>query len=155
MISTWKTATVGIAALAAALGGTSMAVAAPVAHAGKPKPGYVTDTLGTHEQGQADAPSGVSIDSCHGSTFGGGFRTSLDNHWTSLAARSDACTGAKAKGSWGEGQMFYVSSETHGQFICRGSMTYGYGTDVWFKTSKGWSWSGGTQDARWNYKKHC
>lgn len=90
------------------------------------------------------------------SQFGGGFKTNLGSGWTSLARRSGPCTAANSTSSYGEGAVWTVTRETHGQFICRGKHTYNYGTDVWFKNWKNeWSWSGGTADARWNYKKAC
>lgn len=88
--------------------------------------------------------------------YGGGFRTSLGSGWTSLARRTGPCTSSTSKGSFSEGSLWAVRKEVHGQFICRGQVTYGYGTDVWFQDSSGyWAWSGGTADARWNYKKGC
>ena len=116
--------------------------------------GATTDPLGTHD-GPPLVERSLRASNCPpGPQFGGGFRTNLDGHWTSLAARDEPCTGAAANGAWGVGDVFQVSRETHGQFICRGRRTYGYGTDVWFKTSNGWSWSGGTVDARWHDPDH-
>jgi hypothetical protein len=114
-----------------------------------------TDPLGTHDGPPLVSEHTAQSGNCPpGPQFGGGFRTNLLSGWTSLAARDEPCTGAGANGAWGVGDVFQVSSETHGQFICRGRRTYGYGTDVWFKTSKGWSWSGGTVDARWRDPDH-
>ncbi|MCW2755530.1 MAG: hypothetical protein JWQ32_2941 [Marmoricola sp.] len=90
------------------------------------------------------------------STFGGGFNTSLGSGWTSLAVRSGPCTAATSVANpHGEGQRWYVTRETHGQFICRGRFQYGYGTDVWSKDSHGWSWAGGTTAPRWDYHRGC
>ena len=110
-----------------------------------------TDALGTHTGPDliGETAQVSSADCAVGAQFGGGFNTNLGSGWTSLAARNGPCTAAGANGAWGEGALFHVSRETHGGFICRGKITYNYGTDVWFKTSKGWSWSGGTADARW------
>jgi hypothetical protein len=113
-----------------------------------------TDPLGTHDGPPLVERSLRASNCAPGPQFGGGFRTNLESHWTSLAARDEPCTGAGANGAWGVGDVFSVSRETHGQFICRGSRTFGYGTDVWFKTSKGWSWSGGTVEARWHDPNH-
>jgi hypothetical protein len=115
----------------------------------------VSDALGTHAAGQAELPdSGVAPVTaqadCTGSgSFGGYFNTYLGSGWTSLTARTGPCTSASGTGAWTTGEQIWVSTETHGQFICRGSLTYGYGSDVWFSTPCGWAWSGGTNDARW------
>jgi hypothetical protein len=114
-----------------------------------------TDPLGTHEGPALVGTSQVASPDCSiGAQFGGGFATNLGSGWTSLAARSGPCTAAVAGGAWGVGSRFDVSRETHGQFICRGRIQFGYGTDVWFKTSRGWAWSGGTADARWHDPNH-
>lgn len=90
------------------------------------------------------------------STFGGGFNTSLGSGWTSLAVRSGPCTAASSVANpHGEGQRWYVSRETHGQFICRGRLQYGYGTDVWSRDAHGWSWAGGTTNPRWDHHRGC
>jgi hypothetical protein len=96
----------------------------------------------------------VQADCVGSGSFGGGFQTSLLAGWTQLVARSGPCTGAGSTGSWAVGEIIPVDRETYGQFICRGKLTYGYGSDVWFSTPRGWSWSGGTADARWD-KKGC
>lgn len=91
-----------------------------------------------------------------GAQYGGGFKTSLGSGWTSLARRTGPCTGSTSRASYGEGSVWTVRRETHGQFICRGRVTYNYGTDVWFKNYKNeWSWSGGTTDARWDPRHGC
>lgn len=91
-------------------------------------------------------------------TFGGGYYTSLGSGWTSLAVRYGPCTASGATASpHGEGQRWYVARETHGQFICRGRYTYGYGTSKWSRTSTDhrWSWAGGTTNPSWDYHSGC
>lgn len=119
-----------------------------------------TDLLGTHTgpalTSTAITPRGSNPQCGSWSEFGGGFNTGLGSGWTSLSVRTGPCTAAPTAGdSHGEGSVWKVNRETHGLFICRGKMSYNYGTDVWFKDSKGWSWSGGTSTDRWQYKKSC
>lgn len=117
----------------------------------------VTDRLGTHSSSAVDMPpdsSGTNqlyaASSCGTwSEYGGGFNTSLGGGWELLAVRSGPCRAGEATGDgWGTGSRFHVSRETNGEFICR-SRLQGIGTAVWFKTDRGFSWSGGTSDARW------
>lgn len=137
----------------------AVAGSTPTDDAGLPQ---ISDALGTYdpqflfEAQQEPLNSGPlrpasSRNACGGFTrYGGGFSTSLGSGWSYLAARKGPCRAADSNGGWGTGSRFYVEREAHGEFICRGRRTYGYGSDVWFRTSKGWSWSGGTSDARWN-----
>jgi hypothetical protein len=119
---------------------------------GATAPDVVTDALGTHDSSirlsgdrafrrrSACGPSG---------RFGGGFHTSLGAGWTFLAARRGPCRAARARGGHSTGSRWKVRRETHGEEICRGRLD-GRASDVWFRARKGWSWSGGTADARWN-----
>lgn len=117
----------------------------------------VTDRLGIHTGSALTAPKAPAkreptarrLAGCGGSLYGGGFSTQLASTWTLLAARSAACTSASQTGSYGSGIRFNVSRETNGQAICRGQ-TYGYGSSIWFKTARGYVWSGGTTNPRWN-----
>lgn len=150
---TRKSALIGLAAATAlTLVGTATA-----AHASSD--GVVTDSLGTHDSGAVDMPpdsSGTTrrsaVSSCGTwSEYGGGFNTSLGGGWRELAVRSGPCRAAGANGDgWGTGSRFHVSRETDGEFICR-SRLQGIGTAVWFKTDRGFSWSGGTSDPRWKH----
>lgn len=121
---------------------------------------YVTDLVGTHtgdpltplpEKGKKAKREqrAQRLASCGGSQYGGGFNSRLGGGWTSLAIRTQACTGSSSVGSYGTSSTFYVSRETSGEFLCRGR-SYGYGSSIWFKTSRGWVWSGGTANPRWN-----
>lgn len=126
---------------------------AGVAQAADPD-GSVTDNLGKHAPGAVDMPADPAIrtdaNACGNfGQYGGDFDTSLGGGWSFLAARSGPCRAASGNDGWGTGSRFHVSKEANGEFICR-SRTQGIGSDVWFKTSKGWSWSGGTSDARWH-----
>lgn len=87
--------------------------------------------------------------SCSPTTYTTSFTTSLGSGWSSLAARSQPCTGSSANGTWGSGSFKVTAYTSNGEFICRGG-SYGYGSSYWYKTSKGWSWSGGTSDPIWN-----
>lgn len=116
-----------------------------------------TDQLGTHTGPSLTSPkvhakgepTARRLAGCGGTLYGGGFTTQLASTWTLLAARSAACTSATQTGSYGSGIRFTVSRETNGQGICRGR-TYGYGSSIWFKTARGYVWSGGTTNPRWN-----
>jgi hypothetical protein len=112
----------------------------------------ITDELGTHASSEVNMPSGVPRSGICGNSneYGGGFQTNLGANWSDLAARSGLCRAGQANGSWGIGSLFYVSRETNGEFICRSRLDQ-MGTDVWFKTDKDYSWSGGTSDGRWQY----
>lgn len=113
----------------------------------------VTDRLGTHKSSEVDSPD-VNLRSGQASCgtfgeYGGGFNTSLGGGWELLAARSAPCRASESSGDgWGTGSRFLVSREADGEFICR-SRRQQIGTAVWFKTEKGFSWSGGTSNARW------
>ena len=118
----------------------------------------VTDRLGTHV-GDALTPLPTKGDEtasrlgiCDASLYGNGLTTRLGSTWTALAIRSKPCTSASSSGAYGTSGTISVSKETAGEFICRGR-TYGYGSSIWFKTSKGYIWSGGTANPRWN--KSC
>jgi hypothetical protein len=114
----------------------------------------VTDQLGTHAPGVVDAtllahPSSADSACAPYQTYGGGFSTGLDGNWSYLAARSEPCRAASSTDGWGTGSTWEVTAETHGEFICA-SRAQRIGTDVWFDSSKGWSWSGGTSNVSWN-----
>lgn len=147
---TRKSALIGLAATAFFM----LAGTATAAHASNdPNDAMVTDSLGTHASDEADMPPESSFARSQGSCgswseYGGGFHTSLGGRWTELAARSGPCRAGGANGSWGTGSRFYISRETNGEFICR-SRAQGIGSNVWFKTDKGFSWSGGTNATRW------
>jgi len=115
----------------------------------------VTDALGTRAASvmEAHPSSGSLTASAYCAPYfadGGGFSTSLGGGWSSLAARSEPCRAAPSQGTWYNGQTFWVYRKTKGEFICRGRYTYGYASNVWCKTSKGWSWPGGTSNPVWN-----
>lgn len=131
-------------AAALAISGTSAAAT------GNTTGGWVTDQLGTHAPDVVDAPAADASNGECGtwSDYGGGFDTSLGGGWSYLAARSGPCRAAPSNGGWGTGSRFHVERETNGEFICR-SRVQQIGSRVWFKTDKGYSWSGGTDDARW------
>lgn len=125
----------------------------------------VSDALGTREANVMGAPEDVEEAQPTSSAaytaaaycapyfpYGGGFTTSLGGGWSSLAARSEPCRAAPSRGTWHTGQTFWVSRETRGEFICRGRYTYGYGSSIWYRTRKGWSWSGGTSNPQWNQR---
>jgi hypothetical protein len=115
----------------------------------------VTDRLGTHAGepltplGKKGDPTASRAGICDAGLYGGGFNTRLGSSWTSLTIRSRPCTGSSSNGSYGTSSAIYVSRETAGEFICRGR-TYGYGSSIWFRTSRGYIWSGGTANPRWN-----
>jgi len=105
----------------------------------------------------AAAASGGSSPECGAwSNYGGGFYTNVGSGWTSLAIRQGPCRAANAVGTFGIGYRWYVDKQTNGEFICRGSWQYGYGTDVWYRngTSR-WSWAGGTADPAWETHHSC
>lgn len=75
--------------------------------------------------------------------------------WTSLVARSTPCTSSTATGNWAYPSTFLIYGWTReGTFICRGG-TYGYGSSTWYKTSRGWVWSGGTSKPIWDKTRNC
>jgi hypothetical protein len=120
----------------------------------------VTDALGVHSAGLADVPfakTGVnSPDAGSGCAPTTVWNTSgqvfLQNGWTALAIRSGSCTNGTLFG-YHRGP-FYKNRATHGQFICRGHLTYGYGTNTWYDDlwdyPHGWSWAGGTNQPFWD-----
>lgn len=118
----------------------------------------VSDELGTRDAGVMEPLATTSdgdVSAQHHYcaphfAYGGGFTTSLGAGWSELAARNEPCRAAPWQGSWYTGQTFFVYRETNGEFICRGRVTYGYGSSIWYQTSKGWSWSGGTSNPQWN-----
>lgn len=98
-------------------------------------------------------------ENCGSGAWGGGYNVSLSNGFYELMVRAGSCTSAPAVGAHTTGQVRKVTISTHGQFICRGSFLYGYGTSVWHHTEgygvTGWSWAGGTTSPRWDYHKEC
>lgn len=147
----------GVALVVALLiaGVTSTANATPTDDVGAPQ---VSDALGEYDPQQwqivvptPGEPSPLKARACGTFTrYGGGFNTNLGSGWTSLAARNGPCRAARSNGSWGTGSRFYVERETNqGEVICRGRLD-GRASSVWYRTSKGWSWSGGTADPQWN-----
>ena len=115
----------------------------------------VTDRLGTHTGeilrplGKKDDPVATRSGICDPSVYGGGFGTGIGSNWSSLAIRSRPCTGSSGVGTYGTTSSIWVERETQGEFICRGR-TYGYGSSIWFRTNRGYIWSGGTDHPRWN-----
>lgn len=151
MVKRKKSALIGLmVATALTLTGTATA-----AQPGPDDDEMVTDRLGTHKSSEVDSPD-VNLRSGQASCgtfgeYGGGFNTSLGGGWQLLATRSAPCRASESSGDgWGTGSRFFVSREANGEFICR-SRLQGVGTAVWFKTEKGFSWSGGTSDARWKH----
>lgn len=112
----------------------------------------ITDALGTHLSGLADAGELTALASCPAHAYGGGFDTSMGAGWTQLAVRTGPCRAANAVGDHYTGDLWHVRRESTGEFICYGR-SYGYGSTIWYQDSKGWSWSGGTSDPQWN--KNC
>ncbi|MBO9533100.1 MAG: hypothetical protein J7513_09030 [Solirubrobacteraceae bacterium] len=89
------------------------------------------------------------LGSCSPSTYGTSFTTTLGSGWSSLAARSQTCTSGSLLSYWTGGSFKVTSYTAGGQNICRGG-SYSYGSSWWYKTSKGWVWSGGTSNPVWN-----
>ena len=90
------------------------------------------------------------LSTCSPSTYSTSFTTRLASGWTSLNARSSPCTSASVTGTWTSGVTFSVNRYTSGGTnICRGS-SYGYGSSYWYRTSRGWVWSGATTSPIWN-----
>lgn len=151
------------AALAVLLA-TGAVVAGPAGAASPrsaPAGGYVSDALGIHRPGLADAggasPSGSVVpmagSGCAPTTvWGTSGQVFLQNGWYALAIRAGSCTNGTLFG-YHEGP-FYKNQATHGQFICRGHLTYGYGTNTWYNDlwdyPHGWSWAGGTNQPFWD-----
>lgn len=126
------------------------------------QPVTVTDELGTHSVGSAEAPenpkgsASTQAQCAPSGNFGGGVNVSLSNGFTDLAIRNGPCTAAQSTGNThSQGSTWRITRETHGQFICRGRITYGYGTDVWSYDGGGWSWAGGTSLPEWDYHHGC
>lgn len=94
----------------------------------------------------------MNIGPCPGTSYNTQFSTKVSPDWTTLVARSAPCqSGTTVTGSYSTGQTMNVSKESdNAQFICRGR-SYGYGTDVWYYTYKGWSWAGGTTFPQWDW----
>lgn len=146
---------VGSAGAGAPAGNTGNVVSATASNAAFSVTPFVTDRLGTHA-GEALTPldkkgdaSATRLGECDASLYGSAFTTRLGSAWTSLTIRTKPCTGSSSNGSYSSSSSISVSRETAGEFICRGR-TYGYGSSIWFKTSKGYIWSGGTANPRWN-----
>jgi len=80
------------------------------------------------------------------------FTTSIPSNWTTLVTRAGPFQGCNQLNAYHTGDAFRVDKiTTSGQKIC-----YGWGqkaSSVWYHTSRGWLWSGGTSDAVWN--KSC
>lgn len=122
----------------------------------------VTDRLGTHTGELLTLPPLRSTESdpvaskageCDASlvSLGKTITLRLGPAWTGLAIRTKPCTSGTYVGIYGTLGSFTSSSWTRGEFICRGR-TYGYGSSAWYKTSKGYVWSGGTNTPRWDSK---
>lgn len=126
-----------------------------VSHSASTVTSLVTDRLGTHSGERLTPPVNLSdptasrLGACDAALYGSGFITRLGSTWTALAIRKQPCTDGSQVGVYGTLGTITVQRETKGEFICRGR-TYGYGSSVWFKTSKGYIWSGGTAHPRWN-----
>ncbi len=97
-----------------------------------------------------------NVGSCPGTAYNTYFTTNVSQAWATLDARSAPCqqyssvTGAYHTGD----SMTVVQEDDGGQFICRGR-SWGYGTSVWYDTSRGWSWAGGTDTPQWDLGHHC
>jgi hypothetical protein len=89
------------------------------------------------------------VGTCNPSTYGTSFTTTLGSGWSTLNARSAPCTSASANSTWTGGTFRVTAYTPGGTSICRGG-SYGYGSSYWYRTSKGWVWSGGTSDPIWN-----
>ena len=136
-------------------GNTESASGATVSHAaGSVAPLLITDKVGTHAGGPITPlhkdgdPSAKRLGICDASLYGGAFTTRLGSGWYSVAARSKPCTASSGSSSWGGGGI-PVSKETTGETLCRGRST-GDASSIWFKTSRGYIWSGATANPRWN-----
>jgi hypothetical protein len=137
-------------------GGTSLSATATSltgAEAGQ-ESGWVSDALGTHRRRLAEvsAPGEALLATCPAAPYGGGFTTSMGAGWSQLVSRSGPCRAATSVGVHTTGQVWTVTRETSGEFICKGR-SFGYGSTIWYSDGRGWSWSGGTSDPRWN--KSC
>lgn len=120
----------------------------------------VTDRLGTHTgelltlpefRSSAADPVASKTGECDVSlrTYKEPVATRLGPAWTGLAIRTKPCTSAPSVGLYGTLGSFQVTGWTPGEFICRGR-TYMYGSLVWYKTSRGYVWSGGTNKPVWD-----
>lgn len=125
----------------------------------------VTDRLGTHtgelltpppSRSTSSDPSASRLGDCDISlvSLGKTLTLKLGPAWTGLAIRTKPCTSAPSVGLYGTLTSFTSSSWTRGEFICRGR-TYGYGSSAWYKTSRGYVWSGGTNTPRWDANRVC
>ncbi len=87
--------------------------------------------------------------------YSANYYLTLGSGWTTLVARQGPCTSMAQTGTWNMGNSFLAQGWTRdGTFICRGG-TYGYGSAVWYKTSRGWVWSGGTSQPVWDKTRNC
>lgn len=81
--------------------------------------------------------------------------TRLAAGWSTVNARSQPCTSASVNSTWGFNTTIPVQGYTNnGSFICRGT-SYGYGTAYWYKTSRGWIWTGATAHPIWQTDRNC
>ncbi len=84
-----------------------------------------------------------------------GYYMTLGPGWSTLVARSGPCTSQTQTGYWSMNQTFLATGVTgEGTFICRGG-SYGYGSSAWYKTNRGWVWSGGTSRPIWDQSRNC
>ena len=153
MGKTWRVS--GLRAAA----GTALAcgvIGVPAAASAAATP-YITDALGTHAPGLATTVSSGMIPMAGTgcpptSVWGTSGQVLLGPGWSSLAIRTGSCTSSTYLGA--HQSAFYKNQATHGQFICRGHLTYGYGTNTWYKDNwnrpYGWSWAGGTNQPFWD-----
>lgn len=96
-----------------------------------------------------DVPVAERLGICDPPTYGTSFTTSLGSGWSSLTARARPCTSGSYQGAWTGGTFKVTSYTSGGQNICRGGSSSA-GSSYWYKTSKGWVWSGGTSSPIWN-----
>jgi hypothetical protein len=92
---------------------------------------------------------------CSPSWWGTTGSTRLAAGWSTVNARSQPCTSASVNSTWGFNTTIPVQGYTNnGSFICRGT-SYGYGTAYWYKTSRGWIWTGATANPIWQTDRNC
>jgi hypothetical protein len=100
-------------------------------------------------------PTAQRSAACSPSWWASSGSTRLGGGWTTLNARAQPCTSATVNDTWLSGTTFSIYGYTDsGTFICRGT-SYAYGTAYWYKTSRGWVWSGATANPIWQKERNC
>lgn len=161
-----RTSFIVTAAAIAAAGIPSASIAAPQSHAALPNTpissplgnGFLTEAPGPIPGTQKASSSGAvtAAASCWSwSSQSTSFTTYLGSSWTLLNARSGPSQTCPVTGTWGSGQAMKVTSKTsEGSKIAyspsRCQNFTSAVSSVWYKTSKGWVWSGGTTKPVWN-----